>query len=428
MESNTADPNSQGGSQPPSDSEGREKNIDNIRNGSLAIKSFVGLEIIGLLVFFLSGIAIIFYTLTETQSQTNSDTAFLVYTKDIENLLTLAAISLIVTLIGNARSLATLSFGLFLIGALVVPSKDLVRYALIAFGSEENYESFFSGSSPSADWAGRSTDVAGNILLEMKRRGVVVADQDKFIRDLIVKELQKERIISLSELVAFRGALLTLRTLNDDPNGLSFRYGTSDSFVDDLNFLRSEGLIEYGYDDLRSARVTNLGRAVLLISRDSGIEDVAREIITSRTSSSSSRLSGISLSDLLSDIERNNTQESAACPPDINAIPDRYSELIRPSGVLVRLSYDQTYIRMVIGVELSLSVTLDRMDAENSVDPVLTIYSVSENSECSLLIQDDDSGGNLNSKIDFNFDSGVYIIEVASIGSSGDAILKVSPL
>jgi magnesium-transporting ATPase (P-type) len=85
----------------------------------------------GFIIFSIITAVFLFFVFTRTVDEVNFSAL-----RSAELLITLSAVSLIIALIGRSQNAFVLSFGIFLIGALIVPSSDLVKFALIASGSQ----------------------------------------------------------------------------------------------------------------------------------------------------------------------------------------------------------------------------------------------------------------------------------------------------
>ncbi len=186
------------------------------------------LEKIGGVVFVITACSTVLFIFLFNTRGAVSDIEDLKHLRSVELLMTLAATSLVIAIIGRSQNPAVLAFGIFLIGALIVPSGDIVRFALLATGSVKEYESFFYQSSSSTDLSGRSTDVANKIITELAQERFINTpqpEQRKIAIEIIEDEIRKEREITLLEQVRSCGALLTLEQVANDVNRWVYKYG-----------------------------------------------------------------------------------------------------------------------------------------------------------------------------------------------------------
>lgn len=370
------------------------------------------LEYVGLFVFAMTAAAMILFIVGFNLFASDEGAASYRHLRSAELLLTLAATGLVVAIVGRAQNPFVLAFGIFLIGALIVPSRDIVRFALIAFGSDKDYESFFQSATSGTDLAGRSTDVASKILTELSQAGFMAtldpAPRKQAIR-IVAAEVRKEREITLLEQVGARGALDTLQATASDIEGWVYKYGKKDKFNEDLRYLRSEGLVSFAYDDLDTINITSLGRDVL--GRAATGPFRATVPVAARGADR---------------IYDQSTSRQFDCPTDISRLQNVSNELLSSGGRLMKLELETNYIGFVVPETSNYRFDVEVDDPEDkTTDPVLMLYNLTPDKECIFLSEDDDGGGDLNSRLALRLEPGTYLIGTFTVGNEGDVRVSV---
>ncbi len=121
----------------------------------------------GIFVFAVSGVGIVFLVILSLPFDSIANYRVI---RSAEVLLTLAGISLIVTMAGKNTNLAMKIFAFLLIGALIVPSSDLIRFALIASGSDTKYRDLFVEPNVGKSQIDRTRDVANQAISQLVSR------------------------------------------------------------------------------------------------------------------------------------------------------------------------------------------------------------------------------------------------------------------
>ena len=189
----------------------------------------------------------------------------------LERLLGLLTIGVVVAFVGRAKHWSVFFVGLLLVGAILLPVSDVVRYFLIWTGREQSYELLFGQVKSGTDVTGRSSDLAGKIIQTLEEREAIrnarPEDRKRFVR-YVVEDIDNDKIITLRELITARGAFPTLELMSEPEsrNIAILKFGDERRFVDDVRFLRSEGLIKYPYEDIESIEITTLGEETLRTS------------------------------------------------------------------------------------------------------------------------------------------------------------------
>lgn len=347
--------------------------------------------------------------------------------RSIDSILTISALGLIVVFMSRSTSPFVVAFAIFLIGALIVPAKDIVRFALIASGSQQKLEDFFGSGSVGPDTQGRSSDAASKIVTEVlnfdgyidgKRPELIEADRILLIKN-ISRKIYEERVITILERVKSQGALeLLISASSRNGEGFSdfiYKHATHEKFVDDVRFLRSEDLISFAYDDLSSLRQTQLGGDVLNFYETGVLPPFG-----SPTSGGSSvnLTEGLSVADVYG-------VGSVECREVL--------ELDAVETILVELDSGKTTPRKFeVGPPNWVKLTLDAgtfvfnatADDSSQIDPFMALFSV-ENSSCTEIENNDDGGDSLNARISGPLKTGEYLVGVTSIGSIGEITLTI---
>ena len=377
------------------------------------------LEYSGILVFVFTSISVIIFTILFNFRSTQDGNDFLAL-RSSELMIALAASGLVVAIVGRANNPFVLAFGVFLIGALIVPSNDLVRFALIASGSEKRYQDFLEATSAGADLAGRSSDVASKILTELETNGLIsleTTENRKRAITIIEREIRNEREITLLEQVKAFGAFDALKAISDNVDEWIYKYSDESRFLDDLRYLRSENLIAFPYDDYHSTEVTLLGQSVLR-------REFHRSPTTSGLRASERREDPLesTLLDLMNLID---------CPFDPGAVPFFTQELTGSEGREFSLGERSEYMAFQVTSDGNYQIDLEATSPRNSepqsdVDPVIWLFEM-QGEQCRAIGLDDDGGTSLNSQLILRLqENSVYVIDASTIAGSGLVVAKVS--
>lgn len=328
--------------------------------------------------------------------------------RSTELLLKLAAVGLVITLIGKAQNVFVTAFGIFLIGALIVPSHDIVRFALLASGSDRDYNDGLFTARAGADLEGRSSDVAAKILNELEQYSLVrdplEVEDRKFAIEIIQEEIRKEREITLLEQVRGRGALAALEGLAADPPGTVYKYSKDEKFIDDLRYLRSEGLIRFAYDNVDAVGLTGLGRAVLR-----RVNPVDAEALFPQRS----------------DLTRAARPPSLLIEGECPVASDSTLDLLQ-AGVELRIGSEAQYLRFQVDESGTYTIGVAASRGPGPVDPLMYLLRRIDDDGCSQVLVDDDGGDGLNSRAQVPLETGrTYFVGAASLGVDGIATVSV---
>ena len=206
----------------------------------------------------------------------------------IEFLLKLAAVSAIIVLItlrrdkdaggdqvadqGNGKlefGTIAFAFSLVIIAALIVPRDDLLRFGSMFFGGEKRLEDYLP-TRPVAK-------VEQGLKSEIRVAVVSAIAQIDELQSLPMPELERKINITALEGTIFsvlagnlmrqterRGALPLLKAVCDNiEDTLIFSHSDNRTLAEHLDFLSSEGLVEYPYGDPRNITITRYGADVL---------------------------------------------------------------------------------------------------------------------------------------------------------------------
>lgn len=385
------------------------------------------LQISGMLVFVLAAVLGLFFLF--------SSPLFLipdwVRMRTVELFAMLAALGVIVAVVSQTKNGFVIVFGVLLIGALIVPTIDMVSFARLAMGRDAELEQSVGSANDGAEIRGRDTDLANNILAKLEglevirennavdvpgtRRQTLIPDVPKGARSNSVREielaLREERMKTNLERLRYRGALNLLLAMAppDEENGSKdefqtyvYRFGKEDDFLDDIQTLRQQELVRFSYDDVSGAAVTELGKQVICLHRTNdavscaaqGINErdqVARGIFNSRGEQISAAVA--------------QCDESYQSIPAIDFTVDR-AAISTPASR-----------RFTLDREQRVSVSLDRR--VGSGDPFLYIFEQNDGT-CRSVAEDDDGGIDLNARIEEGLSAGNYVVVALSL--SGEAI------
>ncbi len=384
-----------------------------------------GLEQMGMGVFAVTAVGTLIFVFWFNLSSEFQPLVTLRQIRSTELMLTLVATSLVIAIIGRAQSPFVLAFGIFLIGALIVPSSDIVRFALVASGSGRDLsflEEVSSGSG--ADLSGRSTDVASKIITELERFGFVqnVSDVDrrKLATNIVAEEIRDERVLTLFEQVRVRGALETLGATNDGDllDEWILRYEEEPKFLDDLRFLRSEDLVSFVFDDLQTIKTTELGKAVLdradTAAEELRLDQPTEPSVADQQESSDQQLAVYSGS------------FASSCPVSGESVVTDLTRQNVVAGVIPVSVGERGAFFSVFEIAVSGNYTVELSATSGFVDAFISLYRLIGD-ECELLGQDDDGGPGLDSKLAQDFESGTYLLEHRNLDSfRGQAELRIS--
>jgi hypothetical protein len=221
-----------------------------------------------MLVFVLSSLAIIFVLVVYTPTTVPN----LEVLRATQLLLTLAATAVILALLTKDMNAFTVVFGFLVIAALIIPTRDIIRFALIASGSEQRYSDFFPDSKDTKGQLDRTAETAAAVYVSLQDlRGTVLTDSlggDLPARQQVVASinsvLQRARYAESFGRIAQQGAADTLKAIaRDKIDEWVYRFGANDDFQGNLSYLKFEGAISFDYGDLDLIEITPYGCTLL---------------------------------------------------------------------------------------------------------------------------------------------------------------------
>ena len=427
----------------PPEPSGSAADNDNPKPEEVVRRSFPGLlasaSAVGMTVFLVTSFgALLFLFLANISEFSGTSNDYRLF-RSLEIVLTLSALGIVVLFLSRQPSPLVATFSIFVVGALIIPSKDIVRLALIVTGSEKNIEDFFGTGIVGPDLQGRADDAAAKIVSEVlnfngyrdeTRPNIAEAERRRLVKN-ISNRIYEERVLTILERVKSRGSFELLVASESDFQDFMYKHSSHEKFVEDVRFLRSEDLISFAYGDLQSIQVTPTGRDVLrwastgeLSPSRTSQSDVLGSDLRDRVSSLFGRpgqfaedecTDFLARSSQLAEIRLNAEDDESS----VNAEDDEGSRS-------VQLDVDYAWHKVSLDnkgeFEISLSV------AETSpIDPYLVLMA-RENNECTLISFDDDGGTALNSRMKVELEAGAYVLGVRAIGIGGDATLEISKM
>jgi hypothetical protein len=204
----------------------------------------------------------------------DDDTVAYLQFETVEILLRIAAVGLVLAALSGERNGLVVVIGLVLVGALIVPTKDMMRIYLAATDSSKRIEDFYGDSGGGPELRGRDPQLASAIVDILFQSGAISstkAEDRSVLYWMVEEEIIQERVATLLERSRARGALEILAKIQAGQVAqTSYRYGDDERHLSTLRFLRNASLINYVYDDLDTMEVTALGLRVLHRARSDG--------------------------------------------------------------------------------------------------------------------------------------------------------------
>ena len=352
----------------------------------------------------------------------------------VDQLTTLAAITLLasITLSFVSKGINkswVLAFGVLSIGALLVPTNDLIRIVLVTARGETDFENLFVPHATSQgrkeavqdrahalygevmsarfgiecennsvqeilEFLKRDQNIDESRARELYRMSVGTSmseDCEAHTVETIVRFLAVEEEKEMLHLVDDRGLLHVLATIGSDGERekLLFDHVGDERFRADMQFLRAEGLVRFMYDDMGTIQLTSAGHSVLTRA---GV-DVATASGDPVTESSSEANNAIEL--------RN----------------DYYSELHS-------LGYGGN--RFPFAINEGGYYTLD-VSGLRGIDPMVELFRRADNSDDLTSVgADDDGGSGLSSHLSSWLEAGDYVLDIMEFdGDIGEVVVTI---
>jgi hypothetical protein len=343
----------------------------------------------------------------------------------LELYLMTASLGIIVAIMTSSRNVFVVSTGLLLIGALIVPSRDMVRFALLFTESAQKIEDLFPERDVGTQLLGRDTDLANNIISALQ---LATPDQPPLIdpslsakdRDrgttLIVSEIREERAKTLAERVTQeggQGALFALGRGTNDFKEYAYQQGRESDFLPLLAYLRSQSLVDFDFSNAANARITCLGYDVAqLLSEGSstinmgldpcgrGIDPLAIAAATAEETADAD-IEGTKLSDALREFQQSfgagrplseliddiltECADYANGEPGIGALP----ALQVPGEITYEISRTPVIKYLSSGDGVQSRTVIDVSNPSSFSDSFVVVVKVAEG-ECTLVDYNDD--------------------------------------
>ena len=276
-----------------------------------------------------------------------------------------------------------------LVGALIVPREFLISIAHMITKPETSIEQYRSYSDIiSEDRETRIANIASDAILQiLKDNGIDIKDSTNITQDIskqMARIISDETLEDIRERIIQQGAIIPLMAVVDENiDKLYDDLGTSQFFIEDMNFLQQEGLVTFEGNDFGRAKLTDHGMHVIGYIRRSD-------------RSSLSSIGGLSVD--LFEIPR----ELENIP--ISTIGESKSYGFGENGT----GWHRFSVKGP--TDFTIKVT-------SKGDPFISLY---RSDEFDFVAEDDDSGSGLNSKIEIALDPGEYYIGVIDLMSKPD--------
>lgn len=303
--------------------------------------------------------------------------------------LLLGGLAAIVLTVVRRENAAVAFLAVLIVGVLVAPRDYLLRIAHMVARpttSFEDYAKRYDGEA--ADPAAVTKLVTERVAEALKKQGVEVdASVRKAIGD-VVTDTEAERIVAR---VRREGADFPLRQLqrgDTERRSLVRQYGDLPAFHEDMQFLRSERLIEFPGNAYSEATLTSLG------------EQIARRLDRSGT-----------LFDPDTKINESRRKPPAESSMEKLAVGQSRSVELRggaPAWVLFEVS--------------KVAVYTIEAKAPDKTDTAITLYRAGEGKE---LAYDDDGGGGIDPRLEQTLQPGKYFVAVEEIFGLGSKSSRV---
>lgn len=380
---------------------------------------------VGLLVFLFASLVVLFVlflvNLPSLWVYENLDKYDYKIFRSMEVILSVAGLGLMASFLSGTTNVVALIFGFFVVAALIIPSKDIIRFALIATGSDRSVNSYYGSATSGSSISSRTDDVSTNAALAIEqifeqRLNMGPAFIGPEARGLIKSEIRavltRDRIETLIERVKARGAYELFEAINDEQSEeFLYRHSGNERIEHDLEFLRYEDLISMTYDNAETARVTDLGRDVIYYAEQGGAErePTTNQLIVPSFNDWDIECSSISFP-LVADI-LSITPQTPVRKDDVPA----GTQFILVVGPGVSGKYSMTFNARA-GTSLDPTMSLYKIDSEN--------ISEATPDSCQKIASNDDGDdvvSAFDSRLDVELEEGHYLVRLNSLGRSSGA-------
>lgn len=188
--------------------------------------------------------------------------------RSLELYLMTASLGVVVAIMASSRHAFVVSLGIVLIGALIVPSRDMVRFALLFTDSLQKIDELYPERDVGTQLLGRDSDLASNIITALQMDTEIGAPLLEELpvkhrsraKAIIENEIRKERTVTLAERVTQEGGqgVLIALAMNNFKD-YAYQQGKEPEFLPTLAFLRSQSLVEFDFNNTTNARLSCLG-------------------------------------------------------------------------------------------------------------------------------------------------------------------------
>ena len=223
--------------------------------------------------------------------------------------LTIMAVSVTTALICRFGSGWSLTFGLVVIGALIVPSNDIVRFILLITGSERAYSELYRHETPQRiriDYNPEHSDTDKSDQNECElnliddvivyRIADLLSDAgiegyEDVIQQVVSREVIRYTARELIANVVARGASETFASVaTNDAVAFQTAFQGNEQAKEHMLYLRSEGLVDFPFDHFHLARMTDFGTIVFLGTASKAERDRERDRLSSEEAACAEQL------------------------------------------------------------------------------------------------------------------------------------------
>lgn len=324
--------------------------------------------------------------------------------RDLQVPLLFVGISVIVMLVISTREGTqgfAVTLAVLIVGTTVTGPEFLLKI-MQNWGTTQQQQGY--GQPPSRGPAGESDVMAPDPAAEAAREEELIRRAlERFQKDTnpvaadrvaatISSELSQSRINDAVGAVRARGADFPLRRVA--MGGVRWRtfvddYETDSFFIEDMNFLEGRGLVTFSGQDLRSAELTDLGRAVLAQLENGDVASVEGVFVAQ---------------DIPAAASLRGPNDPRLLPVNVGISEDRFAYTDEAS-VFLRFS-------LPAATDLKIETATDGFDEGALVDTVLVVTRLDS---MAVVAEDDDSRPPLDSLIHANFVAGDYAVEVKNL-------------
>ena len=352
------------------------------------------LQIISILAFLICTLATLFFWIfSETSSINNFQLPLFI----------IGATLLFMIMTLNSNMISTVLVTL-IIGAFIVPTEDLIRFALIATGSDRPMEDLYHRGESSSKSSNMIDRQDTRLRLAAYFDGLDIHPSDRrLLLDGVLCFMENEEIRNAAQRANIMNVAGLMQKINesDSPAEISNDYSDESTFRQDMEFLRSEGLIDYQYNDYSSVSLTYLGRYVNNYLNGDGAGDYLPNI----------SVGGVTCSESLRSAAGVNFRPSLPPLPSPEAIVDL---TMSNQPVTEHISSNQyAYFRIEASERSRATIQVSGIDQFDPVAFLLDEGKLNSNEEGVLVAFNDDAPGDgQDSFIQQTLNQGTYIVAV----------------